>query len=138
MADPVSLAMPRLATEEGFRAYPYKDNKGNLTQGYGCNLSAGWSKGLAGNVLQYQLMQVYVAVQRYPWWHQDEPVRGSVILDLGMNDGLGGLLHFVNMLAAYGKKDWKTASDELLNSLAAKQSPDRYHALAQLLLSGAT
>jgi hypothetical protein len=136
MADPVSLAMPRLATEEGFRAYMYTLN-GLVHIGYGCNLSAGWSKGLAQTVLQYQLTQIYASVKQYPWWHDDEPVRGSVILDLGMNNGLGGLLHFVNMLSAYGKKDWKGASEELLNSLAAKELPARYHVLSQLLLTGA-
>jgi lysozyme len=136
LSDPVSLALARLVTEEGFRAIPYTDTTGNLTIGYGCNLSAGWSQALAANVLSYQLAQVLNAVQGLPWWHPEEPVRGSVILDLGFNLGVTGLLHFPNMLAAYAIKDWTAASAQLLDSDAARALPDRYETLSQLLLNG--
>jgi lysozyme len=107
-----------------------------MTIGYGCNLSVGWSQGLAADVLGYQLGEVLDAVQSLPWWHPEEPVRGSVILDLGFNLGVTGLLHFPNMLAAYAIKDWPTASAQLLDSDAARALPDRYERLAELLLNG--
>ena len=136
MSDAIQLALTRLATEEGFRSLPYKDQTGHLSIGYGCNLSAGWGKGLAAIVLQYQLGQVAAAIEKYWWWQPDQLVRSSVILDLAFNMGIGGLLHFVNMLAAYGKKDWKTAATELLNSKAAREVPERYQALAKLMEEG--
>lgn len=126
----------RLTTEEGFRAFPYTDTTGHLTQGYGCNLSAGWSKGLAANVLQYQLGEIVPQLQNLWWWSGLDPVRASVILDVAVNDGVGGLLAFPKMLAAVGAKDWPTASGELLDSDAARSLPNRYNPLAQLLLNG--
>jgi lysozyme len=136
MSDPVTLAIPRLMTEESFRSLPYTDQSGHLTIGYGMNLSAGISKKQAAQNLQWTLVERYSTLKNFSWWHDDEPVRGSVILDMAYNLGLAGLLNFINMLAAYGKKDWKTASQELINSKAERQLPERYTQLAKILLEG--
>lgn len=136
MSDPVTLAIPRLMTEESFRSLPYTDQTGHLTVGYGFNVSAGVSKKLAGQILQWILVERYATLKTYDWWHDDEPVRGSVILDLAFNLGIQGLLHFVVMLAAYAKKDWKGASQALMDSKAERQLPQRYTQLAKILLEG--
>lgn len=123
-------------TEEGFRANIYQDTKGNRTIGYGCNLEPGWSKGLAGSVLGYQVQEVWQALTTYWWWSSLDDARASVLIDIGFNDGVSSLLHFPKMLAAVGAKDWQGAHDELLNSDAARELPARYGVLAQILLTG--
>lgn len=130
------LAAARLMVEEGFRATRYEDSVGKWTIGYGCNLDAGWSEGLAHCVLNYQLEDVRDALAKF-WWFAglDEP-RASVLLDLGFNLGIVGLLHFPKMLAAIGAKDWPAAQAELLDSDAARLLPNRYHALARILGDG--
>lgn len=131
-----ALAISRLVTEEGFRAFPYRDTVGKLTIGYGCNIDAGWSQGLAQAVLAYQVGDVWQQLQKYWWWAALDDVRASVIIDLSFNLGMTGLLHFPKLLAAIGAKNWQTAHDELLNSDAARQLPARYNALAKILLTG--
>jgi len=131
-----SLACDRLAAEEGFRSKIYLDTVGKRTIGYGCNLDAGWSPGLARCVLEYQLEDVRQALAGAWWYAGLDDARVSVILDLGFNMGTAGLLHFPKMLAAIGHKYWQGAHDELLNSDAARMLPARYGALARILLTG--
>lgn len=132
----IDLAVTRLATEEGFRAIPYRDTVGKLTIGFGCNLDAGWSPGLARTVLAYQAQDVANAINAQWWAKGLDDARLSVLIDIGFNDGIHSLLGFPKMLAAVGAKNWQVAHDECLNSDAARQLPKRYQALAQILLTG--
>ena len=130
------LVVTRLKTEEGFRATAYTDTTGHLTWGYGCNISAGIPPYAAAALLQAQVTEVALSLAANWWWGGLDDVRASVVIDVAFNVGVHGLLQFVNMLSAIGKKDWSTASAELLDSTAAKQLPARYQALAQTLLTG--
>ena len=132
----VNLAVDRLTTDEGFRAAAYRDTAGRLTVGYGFNVDAGISQYAALELLTAQAVERAQALSGYPWAHGLDDVRMSVIIEVAFNDGLDGLLHFVNMLSAIGAKDWQRAHDELLNSDAARQLPPRYEILANLLLTG--
>lgn len=131
-----ALAVARLMTEEGFRGTAYRDTVGKLTIGYGCNIDAGWSRGLAGAVLSYQAQDVWQQLSTFWWWAALDDVRASVLVDLGFNEGVNSLLHFPKMLAAIGAKDWVTAKAELLDSDAARELPARYATLAEILLTG--
>ena len=131
-----AYTLPRLRTEEGFRGTAYRDTVGRLTIGYGSNIDAGWSQGLAEAVLEYQLNDVQQQVARFWWWTALDDIRASVVLDMAFNGGVTGLLHYPKMLAAIGAKNWPIAHDELLNSDAARMLPLRYQALAKIMLSG--
>jgi lysozyme len=134
--DPLTITLDRLTGEEGFRAQKYTDTAGHLTIGYGFNIDAGVSQGLAAAILLYQLGDTLKQIQSAPWWPADDPVRASVLLDVAFNAGVAGLLHFPKMLAAVGARDWVTASAQLLDSDAARALPNRYNPLAELLLNG--
>lgn len=134
----VDLALPRLQTEEGFRGTAYRDTKGLLTIGYGCNIDAGWSKGLAQVVLAYQAGEKADALSGFDWFANLDEARQSVLVDLAFNMGLHSLLGFPHMLAALARKDWQAAHDELLASKWRTDVGDtRALPLANILLTGA-
>ncbi|MFO1465878.1 MAG: hypothetical protein U1F35_05470 [Steroidobacteraceae bacterium] len=130
------LAFARLQAEEGFRSSAYRDTAGNLTIGYGFNIDAGISQYCALALMDAQLAEITRSLSGFWWWAALDDVRASVLLDLGFNLGVNGLLHFPKMLAAVGAKNWKVAHDELLDSAAARSLPQRYQRLAQILLTG--
>ena len=132
----VDLALPRLKTEEGFRATKYTDTEGYESIGYGLNVSAGVTEFEAAGFLAVQLQQRHRTLSAYPWYNTLDPVRQSVCLDIAFNDGLTGLLHFPHMIAALAKGDWATAAAEC--KVTNPELAGRYSALAQLLLTGTT
>lgn len=132
----VDLTAARLKANEGFRPNVYKDTTGHDSIGYGFNISAGISQKAAAALLQAQTDDLFAQLAQFWWWDQLDPERASVVLEMAYNQGLHGLLGYVNMLAAIGKQDWATASLELLDSDAARQVPDRYHRLANILRTG--
>ena len=137
MSDTVSLACNRLQTEEGFRGFPYQDQLGNVTVGYGFCLKAGLSKGAAAALLNAQVAEIIDALSAAPWYATADPVRQSVFVDVAFNVGLHGLYGFAEMLNAAANKDWQVAAAQLLDSDAARLNRARYANLAAILASGA-
>lgn len=130
----VDTALPRLRTEEGFRALPYKDTRGHATIAYGFNVDAGISKYAAEALLTAQLTEIDATLAGYAWYKSANEVRQSVFLDIAYNSGLHGLLGFPHMLAAAALGNWATAAAEC--KVMEPELAVRYAALAQLLLSG--
>lgn len=136
MSNAIDVALPRLKTEEGFRSKVYKDTVGKKTIGYGFNVDSGISQRVAEALLQAQLLEIQDGLAKYSWYTALDTVRQSVILDVAFNDGISGLLHFVNMIVALQKGNWVGAKTELLSSKAASENPHRYQLLGQILLTG--
>lgn len=130
----VDIALPRLKTEEGFRARAYKDTNGFTTIGYGFNVDAGISPRAAGALLQAQAEEIHEGLLKYPWYAALDPTRQSVCLDIAVNEGVGGLLKFPHMIAALSRQDWPSAATEC--HVEDPKLQERYQALAQLLLIG--
>jgi lysozyme len=131
----ISVALPRLQTEEGFRALPYVDTTGHTSVGYGFNVTAGISKGAAAALLNQQLVELDAALQQYSWYTEAGDVRGSVFLDMAYNLGLHGLLTFVSMIAAATAQDWTAAAAQCAVADPGLNA-SRYAPLRALLLSG--
>lgn len=133
----VGLALPRLQTEEGFRATVYTDSRGFQTIGYGFRIGAGITRRAAAALLAEQTQECHEQLTEYAWYSSCNPIRQSVLIDLAFNDGISGLFKFVDMIAAISKANWPEARAQLLDSNAAREDPSRYGPLAQLLLTGA-
>ena len=101
-------------------------------------MDAGITPRAAAALLQAQLEELQDVLLKYRWYVTLDPIRQSVLLDLAFNNGLSGLLHFVDMISAIGRSDWSSAQSDLLDSQAARENPHRYQILAQLLLTGNT
>lgn len=130
----VDLALPRLKTEEGFRATKYTDTRGHTTIGYGFDVDAGISQFAAAALLTAQATERHESLTSYSWYASLDPVRQSVCLDIAFNDGLHGLLNFPHLIAALSRQDWPSAATEC--RVTNPELATRYAALAQLLLTG--
>lgn len=130
----VDIALPRLQTEEGFRATKYLDPNGLESIGYGFCIDRGISQFAASALLSAQAQERHDELMQFSWYAGCNPARQSVLLDIAFNTGVGGLLKFPHMIAAISRGDWVTAAKE-----CAVQDPKlkgRYDALAQILLTG--
>jgi lysozyme len=131
----VSTALPRLQTEEGFRAKAYTDIVGHMTIGYGFDVDAGISKNAAAMLLSAQLAELDNALQQYPWYANAGDVRASVFLDIAFNAGLHGLLGYPSMIHYASVGDWVNAAAQCTEK-DTKLDASRYAPLRALLLSG--
>ena len=142
------LLAARLKVKEGFRAESYEDN-GGWSWGYGH-----WSKekpegtiseDMAGAQLMTDIYMIVARLSVIEWWKEEtqlaelsafNDVRQRVFVELAYNVGVDGALKFVNTIEAIKSGDFKLAADELLDSLAACQNPQRYQEMALMMKTG--
>jgi lysozyme len=138
MTDVLSITKPRIKKEEKLVKHLYKDSRGNTTGGYGHNFDAkGVSETIADFMLEEDLTDALNnCVSHISFWDEIDAVRQSVLLDMCFNLGIGGLMSFENMLESLKRKDYKSASEHMVKSLAYVQAPGRYHTLSQIMESG--
>lgn len=72
----------------------------------------------------------------FHWWPDLEPVRQRVLVNMAFNMGMTKLLKFVDMIAAIEAQNWDKASAEILDSKAARDLPERYERLAEMMRTG--
>jgi lysozyme len=133
----ISTLMRLLMQQEGFRQFPYNDTTGNLTIGYGRNLTAnGVSKNEAIGLLENDV-QYFISKLNSPLFNSLSETRKIVLVDMCFNLGVNGLMNFESMWEAIKAGDFEDAADEILESKAAVQAPSRYQQLAQMMKTGA-
>ncbi len=130
----ITEALPRLQTDEGFRALPYKDTRGHTTVGWGFNVDAGISKYAATALLTAQATEIDATLAGFPWYAAANDVRKSVFLEIAFNSGIHGLLAFPQMLAAAARDDWEGAAAQC--QVSNPELKGRYDRLAELLRTG--
>lgn len=128
----------QIVLHEGKRNKPYRCTAGKLTIGVGRNLD---DVGLSDDEIEYLLMNDLKRVQAelnkaIPWWEGLTPVRQKVLLDMGFNLGVPGLLGFKNTLALIKAGDYKQAAVNMLMSKWAKQVGTRAVRLAKMMETG--
>ncbi len=125
----------RLCRHEGMMLKPYRCPTGRLTIGVGRNLEdTGLSKSEALFLLDNDLRRVELECARaFDWFDTLDDVRKRVLIEMAFNMGLSGLMTFRNMLKAIKQKDYVKASEEMLDSLWAKQVKTRAYRLAHIM-----
>lgn len=128
----------RLIQHEGLCLKPYRCSRGKLTIGVGRNLDdTGLSKSEALFLLTNDILKVYHDCQtNFNFFNQLTSTRQEVLVEMAFNLGLNGLKGFKKFLKALDKKDYLTASKEMLNSSWAKQVKGRAKTLSQLMKDG--
>lgn len=127
-----------LVSHESYRQFPYVDSTGHLTVGIGRNLqSRGISTIEAFYLLDDDISYFNSKLEGVlSFFNELDDNRKVAVVDMCFNLGINGFLEFNRFISALETKDYQKAHDELLNSKAAIQCPDRYRKLAQIILTG--
>ena len=144
----------RVKKHEGFRDKPYFDTVGKVTIGYGRNIednplttnevralfnrvnwkskkdAEDWAERLMKADLEKVAEELNATLAMWPQCSKDQQ---TVLIDLGFNIGIGGLLSFKRMLKAIDNEEPTIAAYELLNSKYARQVKTRAIDNARLL-----
>jgi lysozyme len=128
----------QLIRDEGTRRFPYTDSVGKLTIGVGRNLT---DVGLSDEEISFLLANDIKKVSRqlaaqFPWFPGLDYPRRSVIVNMAFNLGFFGFCNFHKMIACVQEGNWQGASDEMMDTLWARQIGDRAKRLAQQLVTG--
>lgn len=126
-----------LISHEKYVQFPYFDTTGHITVGIGRNLSdRGVSTTEALQLLDDDLIYFTNKLIHYlPFFFDISENRKIALIDMCFNLGINGFLEFTKMLSAVERKDYQQASEEILNSKAAQQCPDRYNKLSNIMLT---
>lgn len=137
--------------EEGFRALPYKDTLGFNTVGYGfklplskaeqeISLELGFneiypmSQIVADAILKHRLDLTKETLKKQLIWIVDKPPQiRDILTEMAYQLGVNGLVKFKKTLKLIEQNRYKEASKEMLNSLWAKQTPNRAKRLSRRL-----
>ena len=105
----------------------------------GINLEIGLDDEEIRWLLAHRVALVNDQLSAFGWYRNLDPVRASVFLDIGFNQGVHSLLGYAHCIAAVTGDDYVTAAKELMNSKAANMNGGlhkRYEHLAELLEHG--
>ena len=120
-------AKEMLLRHEGLRTYPYKCSEDKLTIGIGRNLEAnGISEEEAMYLLENDLSRVVKNLDKI--WHawRVMPERARLVcIDMSFQMGITGFMNFRQTRALMEMGCWLEASEELLRSKYAIQTPNR-------------
>ncbi len=125
----------QLGLDEGVRKAAYRDHLGYLTIGIGRLIDARKGGGLSPEEIAYLFENDLKERERQldvrcPWWRNLSDARQGVLINMCFQLGIGGLMNFPAMHAAIKLGRWGEAADEMLDSLWAKQTPERAERLA--------
>lgn len=120
--------------EEGFREKPYLDTLGVPTFGIGFTYiteeEADW-------ILNKRLSEIETELRvKYRWYDNLNATRQDVIISMVYQLGFGGIAKFKKFIAAMERKDYDTAAVEMLDSLWARQTPNRAKRQADMIKNG--
>lgn len=126
-----------LKRDEGFDPHVYIDTNGYLSIGYGTNLEAGITRGMAECLMVEKINDYYLQIgKRWPKFHELSDARKNVLMNMAYNLGVNGLFKFKKMIAALEKDDYRQAAKEILDSKAGRQLKARYGRLHDKMIAG--
>lgn len=120
----------QLRLEEGEVLHAYTDSEGWLTIGIGRLLDKRKGGGITEEESAYLLSNDIAKFESQldkslPWWRGLTEPRQAVILGMTFQMGIDGLLGFKNTLAMVKSGDYAGASENMLKSKWAQQTPAR-------------
>jgi len=123
-----------LKGEEGFNGMPYEDSLGIPTIGFGIKLPLDEDE--SEFLLKHRLDKKIIEISaKEPFFLELPQKAQEVIANMSYQMGVGGVLKFKKMWEALKNRDYQKASEEMLDSKWAKQTPNRANRLAEIIRS---
>lgn len=143
----MSIAFKIISIEEGFSPTPYRDHLGYPTIGWGRLLSKDTKSPLPDISttkeqerpwVDKRIQEITIQLSsKYPLaWSRCNDVRKAVLISCAYQLGIAGLSAFKKMWIAIENSDWKESSAQMMDSLAARQTPNRWKRNSQMIESG--
>lgn len=131
----------QLKRDEGEVLHVYKDSLGYYTIGVGILVDKRKGGGLRPEesefIFQNRMRLVREELtRRIPWMTKLDEARQGVLLNMAYQMGVQGLLGFKNTLAMLQRGDYEGTARGMLNSLWARQTPNRANRLAVQMRTG--
>ena len=121
----------RIAQNEGYRRKPYQCTEGFWTFGMGFT----WiTEEESLHILTGRISELHLKLLDKLDWYKDLPpeIQG-VIIEMCFQMGTTGMLKFKKMIANMKDRNWKGAADQMLDSLWARQTPNRANRLSEIV-----
>jgi len=121
----------RIGVNEGFRSKPYQCSEDVWTIGHGLT----WlTEEESLHILTGRISQLHLKLLDDLDWYKDMPpeIQG-ILIEMVYQIGYSGVMKFKKMIANMIDKNWKGAATEMLDSLWAKQTPNRANRLADIV-----
>lgn len=127
-----------LKAHEGLRLKPYKCPANKLSIGFGRNIEdVGISLIEAEFLLDNDIALARERCEKtFSWFLTMGEARQDVVIMMVFNMGMAKFCTFYKAIAALQKGDWLGASNEMSNSLWARQVGDRAVVLCKMMSSG--
>lgn len=130
-----------LRGDEGEVLHAYQDHLGYWTIGVGILIDKRKGGGITNEESAYLLENRIREKEseldkRIPWWRNLDDARRGVLLAMAFQLGTDGLIAFKNTLAMVKSGDYAGAARGMLNSLWAKQTPERAGRMAEQMRTG--
>ena len=109
--------------EEGFSGTVYRCTEGFDTVGYGSRMPI--TKEEAELLLEHRLKAMKAQLTGYLYDIDIKDEAWDILFNMAYQLGVKGVLNFKNMIKALKDNDYKEASIQMLDSLWAKQTPNR-------------
>jgi lysozyme len=131
----------QLDRDEGNVPYVYPDHLGYLTIGKGFMVDKRKGGCLFPEeiefILQNRIRRNDIELtKKIPWFNDLDDARKGVLRNMAYQMGVEGLLGFKNTLKFVMEGNYKQASENMLKSLWAKQTPKRAQRLAKQMETG--
>ena len=132
----------QLRADEGVKPQAYQDHLGYWTIGVGRLIDARKpGSGLRAHEIDYLLRadiddRIDQLTRRLPWFQDLDDARKGVLLNMSFQMGVDGLLGFKNTLRMIERGDYSAAAEGMLNSLWARQTPDRAKRMVDQMRTG--
>lgn len=131
----------QLKRDEGCKLQAYQDHLGYLTIGIGRLIDQRRGGGISQDEAEYLLKNDVTRVRHefahsLPWFKDLDEARQGALINMAFQLGISGLLAFKQTLSLISRGAYMAASQEMLKSKWAEQTPARAQRLSKQILTG--